>query len=906
MNLVHKYILAFIFFCLSLTCYCQDISPQLDSIHQLTGTDYNNILLYNELLNTWEEEKNYGQLGSDAHQLAKWIHKEEYWKEAINMVERAYKAREKAVPLNSELLKRSYFNYAIYNKRKENYSLAIEFFNKILIIDGTKFLKGRAAFLIGDCYKKIGDLFKSIEYQEISFSYYDPGKHFKYLINSHIGISHTYQMIRDRESAKSGVLHLLQADSLLKLKEKPNLSSLYAIQTNLGKFYYEGVGTKNIDKAIINYNNALTFAMKINNSLDISNTYYNLAIINIKKDPELSELYFKGSLKHSVKNSPIIPLVHFGLGIKSNTEKRYLEAQEHFKDAFSAYFDQETPNIYWLPNKEKLEKIQAKSEFLELLKRKLYSWNQLAKQENNPSFYKEAIKTTMVSDQLIDLIIKEDFSFRSKLFWRDLASEIYVMGLKACLELKKVDEAFYFMEKNKALLLTQEITKKSQSIPEDILEKKTKLENKIKKLRDSLDSQKDSLSTIFIDQQNNLQASKDSLSTLNLNYFSNINITEILPLSQINLEDDEVVLQYIMAERVADVVPEAYGMIISSTKKEIFELHQVDSILNNIINLRKQLHKPFKTSEDILRYKETAHQLYSSIIPKEIQPALKNNKITIVPDHMISFIPFDALVTDIKTGSYLIEDSEINYTYSLSFLKENELLSRNAKHDFLGIAPINFSNDLKTLKNSAKEITNANHYYNGDLFIEENATKERFLREANKYRILHLATHADASDSIAPWIAFRDSKLTDLELNTLKNQAELVVLSACNTSLGEVRRGEGVLSLARGFFKSGANTVIPSLWSTNDKTTAKITSDFYKNLSEGQTKSAALRNAKLNYLRNNTDAEASPHYWASLVLIGDSGTLLPSTNYWMFLWIGLGLILILIIPYGLFLRKKKQ
>ncbi|WP_298312405.1 CHAT domain-containing protein [uncultured Aquimarina sp.] len=906
MKPLHKYIVAYIFCVLGLTLYSQGISPQLDSIHKLAGSDYDNIPLYNELLNTWEKEKNYTQLGSDAHQFAKWIHKEKHWKEAISIIKRAYKAREKAIPLNNELLKRSYFNYAIYNKRKGNCDLTIEFFEKVIKIKSTNFLKGRAAMLIGDCYEKNGDLFKSIEYKNLAFNYFDPEKEFKYIVINHIGIAYTYQNIRNKESAKNGIIHLLRADSLLKLKEKPNLSRQYSIQTNLGHFYYEGVGTKNIEKAITSLNKAISLAKKINKPLEVSRGYYNLAILNITKDPKLSELYFKKSLNYSVKNSPIIPLVYLGLGIKANTEKRYLEAQEHFKDAFSAYFDQETPSIYWLPNKEESEKIEDKSKFLELLKRKLFSWNQLAKQENNPSFYEEAIKTTVVSDQLIDLIIQENFSFKSKLFWRDLASEIYVMGLKACLELNKVDEAFYFMEKNKALLLTQEITKKSQSIPEDILEKKTKLKNKISELQDSLDAQKDSLSTIFIDQNNSLQESKDSLSALNLNYFSNINITEILPLSQINLKDDEVVLQYIMAERVADAVPEAYGMIISNTKKEIFELRKVDSILDNIVALRKQLDRPFTTSKDIMNYKKTAHQLYNSIIPKKIQQELKNKKATIIPDHLISFIPFEALITDKKKGSYLIEECEISYTYSLSFQKENESFLRNAKLDFLGIAPINFSNDLTTLKNSAKEITNANHYYNGTLLTEESANKESFIEEANKYRILHLATHADASDSIAPWIAFRNSKLTDLELNSVKNQAELVVLSACNTSLGEVRRGEGVLSLARGFFKSGAKSVIPSLWSTNDKATATITADFYKNLSEGETKSAALRTAKLNYLHNNTDAEASPHYWASLVLIGDSGTLLPQFNNLLFLWIGLGMVLALVILYKLFLKKKKQ
>ena len=87
------------------------------------------------------------------------------------------------------------------------------------------------------------------------------------------------------------------------------------------------------------------------------------------------------------------------------------------------------------------------------------------------------------------------------------------------------------------------------------------------------------------------------------------------------------------------------------------------------------------------------------------------------------------------------------------------------------------------------------------------------------------------------------------ELYTYKNNADLVVLSACNTSLGEVAVGEGVLSLARGFFYSGANSVISSLWNVNDVATTSLMNNFYTNLKDNQTKAEALTNAKRKYLK---------------------------------------------------------
>jgi len=287
-----------------------------------------------------------------------------------------------------------------------------------------------------------------------------------------------------------------------------------------------------------------------------------------------------------------------------------------------------------------------------------------------------------------------------------------------------------------------------------------------------------------------------------------------------------------------------------------------------------------------------------------VQKLISDKKLTLITDHILGNVPFEALIIDPTNGTYLIEKCEITYEYSLSFEEENQKIKRDAKKDFLGIAPINFD-DFTTLNSTKEELQAAKNFYSGHTLINEEATKSDFLKLAKNYKILHLATHANASDSIMPWIAFKNDRLLLPELNAFENQAELVVLSACNTSLGKLLQGEGINSLARGFFKSGANTVIPSLWSTNDKATATITSDFYKNLSEGHTKSAALRTAKLNYLNNNTDAEASPHYWASLVLIGDNGTLLPQSNNLLFLWIGLGLIVALVLFY-IFLKRKKQ
>ncbi len=898
--MINRTKIIFIFITISLVSLCrsQGISVRLDSIHQLSGSDYKKLSLYYQQLDHLKSNTNYTQLGYDAHQLAKWIHKEQKWEEAIKIIKIAYDSRKKATPFDSKLLKKSCYNYAIYNKRYNNYSIAIEYFEKLLTIDNNNYLKGRAYKVIGECYEDLGDYYKAVEYQLRATDYYNENEIKKgHLIYNHINIAQTYRYIRSAKSAKKAIEHLKKADSLLQKQNNPDKYTSYIINNVLGNLYYEGVATQNLKLCIQSYTNALTLLKEINNVDKIPLVLTNLGFAHIKIDSTVSQNFFNQALQHSHYLPTLKYKIYFGMGIKDLYYKNYWRAQNQFRNTFASYFNKEIPSIYWLPNKEDLDRVTEKADFLEVLKRKLKTWLAIGIQENNPSYLSEAIKTAYVCDQLVDQLMTENLSKSSKLLWRSLASEIYILSLEACFQLKKHEDAFYFMEKNKALLLLQDITKDKSNIPHNILGKEKKLYDKIIYLKSVYKTfeAKDSIQKKILSVEAKLNKFKDSLATIYPEYFTTYALPKVISLQEIRLQPNEVIIQYNMAERVAEVDPETYGMVLTNQQKLLFKIDSIPTFLDDIESLRKKLNHPFKTSKDILQYKKVAHNLYNTLFPKEIQNELKNKKITIITDHILGFIPFEALVTNVNSGRYLIEDCEINYAYSLSFQKENQSISRNARFDFLGVAPVQFKDDLPTLSKSENEIKIANSYYNGSLLLKDKATIANFKEQVAQYKILHLATHADASDSIAPWIAFRNKKLAHFELNTIENNADLVLLSACNTSIGEVRRGEGVMSLARGFFKSGAKTVIPSLWNTNDKTTTHIISDFYRNLSQGKTKSEALRMAKLNYLKSNSDAEASPYYWAPLILIGDTGVLLPQSNSTLFLYLGLAIFSILVL-----------
>jgi len=158
------------------------------------------------------------------------------------------------------------------------------------------------------------------------------------------------------------------------------------------------------------------------------------------------------------------------------------------------------------------------------------------------------------------------------------------------------------------------------------------------------------------------------------------------------------------------------------------------------------------------------------------------------------------------------------------------------------------------------------------------ATKDKAV-SSTEYRFLHFATHGEI-DPVNPGHSSlvlslydrsdepRDGFLTLTEISALELSADMVVLSACRTGLGREVRGEGLMSLARGFMFAGAPTIVATLWQVSDTSTRILMTDFYRNLiDEGMNPDQALQAARES-LRDDP-RYTDPYYWAPFVLIGD-------------------------------------
>ncbi|MEM7103562.1 MAG: CHAT domain-containing tetratricopeptide repeat protein [Bacteroidota bacterium] len=324
-------------------------------------------------------------------------------------------------------------------------------------------------------------------------------------------------------------------------------------------------------------------------------------------------------------------------------------------------------------------------------------------------------------------------------------------------------------------------------------------------------------------------------------------------------------------------------------------------------------------------YTVRASQLYQLLIGKLVDEGIDlPNDLVIIPDGVLNYLPFEALLTETAKGAlsfssmpYFINKHNVSYCYSATLL--DEMVSKKVKGKSAGLlamAPIfKGGSDLSPLESNTSEVEQIMTIWNGDMRLGDQATKSAFVDLAGNYRLLHLATHAEAlsEDGDRSYLAFTqsgseplDARLLVKELYNLPLNADLVVLSACETGIGEFRRGEGLISLARGMSYAGATGIVTTLWKIDDAKTSELMANFYKYLKSGKSKSIALTEAKRKYITSNKDYDAHPFFWAAPVAIGDMGSirldLSPATNLGWYL--GIGVLLVLAIGY--FFRKKPK
>lgn len=281
--------------------------------------------------------------------------------------------------------------------------------------------------------------------------------------------------------------------------------------------------------------------------------------------------------------------------------------------------------------------------------------------------------------------------------------------------------------------------------------------------------------------------------------------------------------------------------------------------------------------------------------------------LIIIPDGLLHFIPFEALLTESTETTnfskmpFLVTLKNVVYNSNVNFYLQEQ--KKATDHQILGIFPV-FENSNQVLTYSVDEAHAIKKLSKAMVLMHDDANKAEFKKMAAQYNILHLSTHATGGDFINPAnITFYDQPMSVNELYSMDIEPELVVLSACETGIGRLQKGEGAMSIARGFQYAGAKNLLFSLWQINDASTATLMSLFYNSYDKTKSAHLANRQSKLDYLQNDSvsTTKKSPYYWSAFVYYGKIESQETHGNI-IYYFIG---ILALLIVLFLWFRKRK-
>lgn len=508
------------------------------------------------------------------------------------------------------------------------------------------------------------------------------------------------------------------------------------------------------------------------------------------------------------------------------------------------------------------------------------------------------LNTLQRCDTLIDKLRQQSTNESDKIALGVIASEVYADGVRmaheaAAVALRKkpyLELAFYFAEKSKSAVLLEAISeseaKSFAGIPTPLLEEEKNLKSAIaltaQKLaqKPSAEEEKYLRETSF-NLNRSYAAFVKKLESEFPGYFNlkfNAASPSIQQLQQ-RLDHHTALLSYF----IDDKNNRLYIFLITRRSYKVIDHTLPAEFDKYITGLRNALY--FNV---IGAYASTARKLEKLLIPG-IPGSIKD--LVVLPTGRLSILPFETLLTstvkepkNYQALPYLLNRYTVRYEFSAGLLLQKSKQAEAKAPSIFLCAPISFPakdnlSELPATESEVKEIAQlfASKKIGNTLFMGQQATEHMVKSSGLKsYSLLHFATHG-VVDENAPELSriflqsasdAEDGHLFAGEIYNLEMDANLVTLSACETGLGKISKGEGVIGLSRALVYAGARNIIVSFWSVADESTSTLMKTFYERMlatpSSGY--SNTLREAKLTLMKNET--YAAPYYWAPFILIG--------------------------------------
>jgi Uncharacterized protein conserved in bacteria len=702
------------------------------------------------------------------------------------------------------------------------------------------------------------------------------------------------QTLENRKNFKKALEIYQQALDLS--KEMNNQSGEMISLERIGHIYQE----------LIEYPNAIEFQVKTlelsrkqNNKIVELTALYAIANTYLRQSDFINALdYFQHALEIAKETESetfeISALEGIGLGFLG--QKNYEMAAAYYKEALIKSKEIDVPERIWRNNNSLGYIAQILEQF------------QKAK-----SYYSEAINTIESIRENISMDEYKTSFVENKL-------EVYRGMITVLLLLNEDEEAFNYVERAKSRslldLLGNRLKLENGKNKEFSLEE-TQLQNEINNLLErrrkerSQTKEKQRVALNVWDME--LKKARKSYSKLLLKIkmeapelHSLVSVNPLV-LSEVQelLEPDTTLLEYYVHISNNMISPEQITMSIWIINKNEYKVvHRSISELTSIVATFREKIQNLKPN-----YEAEAEELYDLLI-RPAKPYIKTRRICIVPHTVLHYLPFHALISTngIENEAenqkrFLIEEYDIFYAPSASVLKFVLGKRKKASGKVLAFGNPELEDGNINLPYAQEEVESIKESYpDASIYIENNATEEKAKQLSGDYDIVHFASHGELNPESPLFSCIRMAKGKGedgrLEVHEIFNldleNTSLVTLSACETGLGKLSKGDELIGLTRAFIYAGTPSIVASLWNVNDESTSDLMSFFYKNL-KTHSKVESLRMAQLEMINGEAgrgivrgvggiatseddqgDPQSQmivngshPYFWAPFILLGD-------------------------------------
>lgn len=839
---------------------------------------------------------------------------------ATEYYERALKINKKVFGENHPDVATTYVGIADIYKNKGTYDLALQYYRQALVIY-KRFLhymnpKYGAIYLgFADVYKNQGNYVEALNYYQQALDLFEKtiGLEHQSSVRAYLGIGNTYMYQEKFREALDYYNQVMDINFNLVGEDHVNSS---AANNNLGSIYYF---FGDFELAIRYFKKALNIDKAIHGDEhpNVANALYNLARVYGEMGDIRSALeYCQQAINASIvdfdnKNIFINPVL-----VNFFDNKDLLEFLSYKGELLEEGF-RRSENVKGLDIS--LHSFVLSDSLVEQI-RQTYTdrRDQIKLSEQSSRIYESSVNASYA---LINLLNKENVKY---------------LGNNVTYEQKKKEyenRFFFFTEKNKGAILFSSLAESNAKsfggIPDTLLFREAELKDIINSYTQELAANPDSSMLDFY-QQELFKANRqyeeliEKFETDYPKYYDlkyDVSVTSLSDIQEF-LDDSTMMVSYYLTNSsvyIAQIDKNNFN-IDKAYKRKDYE-RAVKAIRKGIVYQSDQI------------YMEYARKLYEQLFPVEIPKHIKN--IIIVQDGIMSTIPFEVLLTkDVYSDSidysklpYMVRDYNISYTFSANLLYKTfmneKLLRPKAEKDGMVIAPVTFENSIKALKaakqKSYDEADQALSLRKGisiaaseiiplpgtevevktidTLFARNGKVAENFMYydakeeiaksgKMDEYNYIHIASHGFVNQEEPEFSGIfmtndtltmkEDGILLAGEIYNINLNAELVTLSACETGLGKITKGEGIIGLTRALIYAGAKNITVSLWKVSDESTKRLMIDYYSGFLPKEiptdTKTSlnyayALKAAKMKLIEEGGQF-AHPYYWSPFVLIG--------------------------------------